>query len=66
MTPLEKLELYKRHITLFATTWANNERRVHTLNKFCKIYVNDFPGAKELREKLMNAKSTDELLELLA
>ena len=61
----QKLNLYKKHVQLFAMTYQNNERRVVTLNKFCKIYVNDFDGAKELREKLMLAGSTDKLLELL-
>lgn len=61
----QKIELYKKHVQLFAQTWKNDERRVETLNKFCKIYVNGFDGAKELREKLMCAKSTEELLKLL-
>lgn len=66
MTKQERVALYKKHVELFAQTWANNERRVPTLNKFCKIYIQDFDGAKDLREKLMNAESTDELLNLLS
>lgn len=61
----DKLALYKKHVELFAKTWQNRERKIYTLNKFCKIYVNDFPGAKELRDKLMHAGSTEELLKLL-
>jgi tRNA-dihydrouridine synthase len=64
-TKQQRLELYAKHVKLFAETWKNDERRVHTLNKFCKIYVQDFNGAKELREELMAAKSTDELLVLI-
>lgn len=60
-----RLDLYKRHVELFAATWQEGERPVYTLNKFCKIYVNGFDGAKEMREKLMAATSTDELLSLL-
>jgi tRNA-dihydrouridine synthase len=37
MSPKEKLALYKRHVELFAKTWHNNERKIITLNKFCKI-----------------------------
>jgi hypothetical protein len=29
------------------------------------VYIEGFPGAKDLREKLMNAESTDELMVLL-
>jgi tRNA-dihydrouridine synthase len=65
MSQDDKLDLYKRHVQLFAKTWLHNERKIVTLNKFCKIYVNGFDGAKELREELMAAGSTDELLHIL-
>ena len=61
-TKQQRIDLYKKHVKLFATTWGNNERRVQTLNKFCKIYINGFTGAKELREQLMAAQTTKELL----
>lgn len=61
----ERINLYRRHIELFAQTWQNGERRVVTLNKFCKIYINGFDGAKELREQLMECRSTHELLDIL-
>jgi len=60
----QKLDLYQRHIELFAATWGD-ARKLHTLNKFCKIYINGFAGAKELRDKLMHAGSAKELLELI-
>lgn len=62
----QRIELYRRQVQLFADTWKNNERPVPTLNKFCKIYINGFDGAKELREHLMSAKSTEELLGILS
>jgi tRNA-dihydrouridine synthase len=65
-TKEEKIALYKKHVQLFADTWQNNERRLPTLNKFCKVYIQGFDGAKELREKLMNAKTSEELLKYLA
>lgn len=61
----QRIALYKAHVELFAGTWLNEERKIHTLNKFCKIYIQGFDGAKELREQLMAAKSSKELLELL-
>jgi nifR3 family TIM-barrel protein len=65
-TKEQKVNLYRKHVKLFSETWKNNERRIETLNKFCKVYINGFDGAKEFREQLMQAKSSDELLELLA
>jgi tRNA-dihydrouridine synthase len=61
----ERVQLYKRHVELFKATWQEGERPIHTLNKFCKIYINGFDGAKEFREELMAADSTDELLVML-
>lgn len=65
ITKEQKIELYTKHVKLFVDTWQAGERPVHTLNKFCKIYINGFDGAKELREQLMAAQHTDELLSLL-
>ncbi len=62
----DKIALYRRHVELFAQSWQPGDRPIHTLNKFCKIYVNGFDGAKELREHLMAADSTDRLLAILA
>ena len=61
----QRRALYRKHVELFAKTWQNGERRLHTLNKFCKIYIQGFAGAKELRERLMAAKTAQELLALL-
>lgn len=64
----ERIELFKRHVELFARTWEGHERDrpIHTLNKFCKIYIGGFDGAKELREELMAAGDIHELRRLLA
>lgn len=61
----QRIAMYKRHVELFDQTWQNRERPVVTLNRFCKVYIQGFDGAKELREQLMAANSTNELLALL-
>jgi tRNA-dihydrouridine synthase len=64
--PAEKrINLYKKHVELFSETWQNGERPIHTLNKFCKVYINGFDGAKELREKLMNCSNSSQLIEVM-
>jgi tRNA-dihydrouridine synthase len=62
----ERIKLYRGQVELFAQTWQQGERNIKTLNKFCKVYISDFDGAKELREKLMAADDTAQLLQLLA
>jgi tRNA-dihydrouridine synthase len=64
-TRQQKIDLYKKHVELFAATWKQGDRRVAMLNKFCKIYINGFDGAKELREQLMAAESSAQLLGML-
>lgn len=64
-TEAQRIALYRKHVEQFAKTWTIQERRIATLNKFCKIYINGFNGAKELREQLMRAQTTDQLLALL-
>jgi tRNA-dihydrouridine synthase len=61
-TPEQRINLYKKHVDLFSQTWQHGERSIHTLNKFCKIYINGFDGAKDLRDHLMHCTTTDELL----
>ncbi len=62
----QRLNLYQRHVQLFADSWQPSERNIKTLNRFCKVYINGFDGAKELREQLMNATDTQQLLHILS
>lgn len=64
-SPQKRKELFKKHVELFAKTWQPGERKLVTLNKFCKVYISDFDGAKELRDQLMHAETTNELIEIL-
>lgn len=61
----QRIDLYKKQVSLFAATWPNRERNIQTLNKFCKVYINGFDGARELRDRLMKADSADVLLQIL-
>jgi tRNA-dihydrouridine synthase len=49
-----QLDLYDQYSHL-------TKRPFDTLKRFFKIYVRDFDGAAELRDKLMHTKSTDEV-----
>lgn len=64
-TKQQKIELLRRHITLFSETWGGGERRYETLKKFAKVYIHEFDGAKELREEIMNTSTAEEALSLL-
>jgi len=64
-TAEERIALLVKHVTLFDETWKDGERRFDTLKKFAKVYINDFDGAKEMREELMATKTAEEILSLL-
>lgn len=61
----QKLDLFRKHIELFAKTWKNGEYKFDCLKKFAKVYINGFEGASELRAKFMATNSTVEALRLL-
>lgn len=64
-TAEERIALYEYHVELFKRTWKEGERPIHTLNKFCKIYINGFDGAREMREQFMTASSIQHLLDMI-
>jgi tRNA-dihydrouridine synthase len=57
----EKTEVLKRHITLWDETWGA-KKNFSVLKKYVKIYIRDFDGASDLRAKLMETESVEELL----
>lgn len=64
-TPQQKIDLFKRHIELHLKTYKKGERRFETLRKFCKVYINGFDGAAELRAQFMITKTPEQALGLL-
>ncbi len=56
----QKIELFKKHINLFEKYWEG-KKPIVLLNKFCKIYISNFSGSKDIRQDLMESKSVTEL-----
>ena len=56
----ELIALLHYHLDLFDHYQPTLGRPYETLKRFFKIYIRDFDGAKELRDRLMHTKSTDE------
>lgn len=61
----QKIELFKKHIELWAKTWKQGEYKFEVLKKFAKVYINEFDGASELRAKFMEVKSPKRALAVL-
>lgn len=60
----EKIDLLRKHLDLFLKTWKN-EKNISILKKFFKIYTTDFYGAAEIRAKLMESHTAEELYKVL-
>jgi tRNA-dihydrouridine synthase len=65
-TKEQRIELFRKHLTLYEQAYPNGERPYNPLKKFAKIYISNFEGASELREKIMNTTSIEEAKELVS
>jgi tRNA-dihydrouridine synthase len=62
----ELLDLLKLHLDLHNEYSTEKEPlKFDPLKRFFKMYIRDFPGASELRDRLMHAKNTNEVREIL-
>lgn len=61
----ELMELLNLHLNLFENYTNTHYTSYEPLKHFFKIYVNNFPGAKDLRAKLMETHSVKEAREVL-
>lgn len=59
------LELHDKYSLQGGTLHGLEPRKFDPLKRFFKVYIRDFPGASELRDKLMHAKNTNEVREII-
>jgi tRNA-dihydrouridine synthase len=64
ITSTERLNLYIKHINLFLETW-NKDKNPDSLKRFSKTWVNNFPDATELRDKINISRNTNEMIEII-
>ena len=62
----EKISILIYHLDQYDQYKDMLHRPYETLKRFFKIYIRDFDGAGELRDKLMHTSSTDEARSILA
>jgi nifR3 family TIM-barrel protein len=63
-TKEDYINLLLRHVDLFEKTWGET-KNFAIIKKFFKMYIKDFKGANALRVKLMEARSFDEVRNIL-
>lgn len=60
----DQLKLLLEHARLFETTWGKSKNFLN-LRKFFKAYIHDFDGANDLRVRLMQTNSLQDVQKLL-
>lgn len=59
-TPTERLNLMREHIALWEKQWSGM-KSFDLMKKFFKVYVSGWPGAHELRARIMACRTADEV-----
>ncbi|HEX7041629.1 MAG TPA: tRNA-dihydrouridine synthase [Patescibacteria group bacterium] len=59
----ERLELLKKHVELYEKIWRE-KKNYQILKKYFKIYLSEFEGASDMRQKFMETNNYSEALEL--
>jgi nifR3 family TIM-barrel protein len=61
----QRIELLTKHVQLYDETWENR-KNFQILKKYFKIYISNFPGAQDLRTKLMETNTRKEVEDVVA
>lgn len=68
-TPKERINLMLEHVDNFEKLWparpGGTDKNFDVLKRFFKIYISNWPGAKELRTELMATKSGQEVKDIV-
>jgi len=63
-TPNERIDLLREHLNNFEKLWGE-DKNFDTMKRFFKVYISNWPSAKELRAKLMTAKNKKDAANIL-
>lgn len=65
LTKEERIKLCLKHIELFENTWGDS-KKYDILKKYFKIYISNFEDSKEIKNRIMDTKSTQEAKKIIA
>ncbi|KKU37747.1 MAG: tRNA-dihydrouridine synthase [Candidatus Amesbacteria bacterium GW2011_GWA1_46_35] len=64
LSPQENINLLREHIKLWQKTWGDT-KNFSIMKKFVKVYIKGWEGAGDLRARLFETKSLEEMAEVL-
>lgn len=62
---IERIKLYKKHITLFRDTYPNRERNWQSLKRLSKMYIHGTENASQFRDDLVRSESIEKMIEII-
>ena len=65
LSEIDKLQIYKSHIELFANTYQNRERNWQSLKRMAKVYIHATQNASTFRDKLVRSETLEDMLKIL-
>lgn len=65
MSREERIALFKKHVLLHDEVFPDGQRPFSPLKKFVKVYVSEFDGASDLRNKIMHTETVAEALAVI-
>lgn len=64
MSPKDRIQLFENHLNLYEKTWGDT-KSFAPMKKFAKLYISGFPGAVEIRSRIMDSHSYEEAKQIL-
>lgn len=65
ISPHERIQLLIKHVALYEKTWGK-KKNYQILKKYFKIYASNFPGAQDLRIKLMETENGQQVEDIIS
>lgn len=64
MTPSDRIKLFEKHLNLYQDTWGDT-KSFAPMKKFAKLYINGFPGAVGIRNRIMESHTYEEAISII-
>jgi len=64
-SPQDKVALFVKHLKLYLDWAESPDKAVKRLNKYAKIYINNFANAKDIREHISQCHTVDQMITAL-
>lgn len=65
ISAVDRVKLFEKHLNLYQETWGET-KSFAPMKKFAKLYISGFPGAVEVRTRIMDSHSYEEAKKIVS